>query len=72
MMTPTGYAATVGGAVDGALSTLGFRVGGKFVASKFIMGAAGGGAGSLVERYLILLLVIKTIQMIPTLQSAQL
>ena len=50
MTTPTGSAATVGGAVDGALSTLGFRVGGKFVASKFIMGAAGGGAGSLVEQ----------------------
>ena len=38
--------------MDGALSTLGFGVGGKFVASKFIMGAAGGGAGSLVEQVL--------------------
>ena len=44
--------ATVGGAVDGAMSTLGLGVGGKFVASKFIMGAAGGGAGSLVEQVL--------------------
>ena len=44
--------ATVGGAVDGAMSTLGLGVGGKFVASKFIMGAAGGGAGSLVEKVL--------------------